>query len=231
MARAALKSVSDSVASSSERSPARATLAAAIEQDRTLKHEIAEAEDAIRGARRQYDDAITAFGRAERALERASPRTESGPQPRFHSQEDWEAYDQEQRLPPVPIGEARANVDAARDEKDTAKRSLQFHEDRLSTLTGRLRSRSIAIEDAVAAAVKADPALSSLVVEAIRRAKDYHDAVAAFDVLSDLNALDASVSGWDRRPARSDATAWPVSVAWREALEQLCTDPDAPLPA
>lgn len=223
-----------------KRTPAREKLADAIATVAMVEADIVETSAAVTQTKEDYYASIRVLDDAQRTLERAKPREDTfspGPKPRgafWAGQVDYEAAEAEAAIPPIPIAEAKAAVEAATDAKDSAKRLHQFHKDRLDQLQSQLVFKRSLIGDAVRGVVREDPALAALAIESKRLATLAAAAAMAFDLATngDVIQSDSPFYRYDKpSDFKADFDGWAVSRAWREALEQLKTNPDVPLPA
>ncbi len=220
------------------RTSARQKLADAIETVRALEAEIAEASAAVSEAEQHRWKTADALSDAEAELERAKPRPASGLfRPRephtFRSQEEADAYHALLNTPPPPIEDAKTAVASATDARDSAVAALQFHQKRLDTAANRLRWKRSEIDEALRLAVHYDPAMEALAAETKRLATAAAAARQAFEMAVGTSLMQPNHVFYDStKPTdfRTDPKGWAIVHRWREALEQLATDPDAVLP-
>ena len=222
----------------SSRTPARQKLADAIETVRALEAEIAEASAAVSETEQVRWKTASALSDAEEALERAKPRPSgSHLRPRephtFRSQEEADAYTALLNTPPPSIEGAKAAVARATDARDSAVATVQFHKRRLEEASQRLSWKRSDIDSAARLAVHFDPAMAALAAETKRLVTQAAAAVRAFDMAtgSQLLQLDHPYySSTKPSDYRVDPQGWALLHRWREALEEIRRDPDAPLP-
>ena len=121
----------------------------------------------------------------------------------------------------------------ATDARDSAVTSFQFHRQRLDAASDRLSWKRSSIDDAFRLAVHYDPAMAALAAETKRLATAAAAARRAFEIAVDTPLMQPDHRFYDTtKPtdARTDAEGWALLHRWREALDALRTDPDAPLP-
>ena len=214
-----------------QRSPARQRLADALQTVKALQAEIATASTAVDEARQQDAVATSAFYNAESDLERALPGFKPRP-PSGADEGEMNAFYAWINSPPMPVADARAAVAVAQDERDTARRALEFHRDKLDALIKGLGYRKWDIESAVKAVLAAEPAaIDDLLTAARRRFLDYQDAVYIVSKIENVErSLTRRVPAWDTPDRSLDMETRPLTYAWLAALEALQSDPDAPLP-
>ncbi|RYC29318.1 hypothetical protein D3273_24725 [Lichenibacterium minor] len=221
-----------------ERSRARQALADAIAEVRALEAEIAEASAAVSEAHDARWAAESALSAAEEALERARPRPGfNAPRPRephtFRSQEEADAYTALLNTPPPSIEDAKAAVASATDARDSALAAVQFHQKRLDAAADRLRWKRSSIDKALRLVVHFDPAMAALAAETKRLATAAAVSRRAFEMAVGDTMLqrDHQFHGsTEPTDFRTDPDGWALLPRWREALEALRADPDAPLP-
>ena len=228
----------------SARTPARQKLADAIATVRALEAEVAAASVAIEPARQATWAAQSALDEAEDALRSARPRDTYAPPPSAHSfwgsQAQAEGAARRARAaaesPPISVADAKAAVEIAKDNLDTARRTRQWHEDRLKAAEDRLQFRRGDIPKSVRYVVRSEPAMLALANECRRLKTRAEAARRAFSSIlhGDVIQPGSPFYGWDSIPdARSSDEAmadWSISREWYEALEALHSDPDAVLP-
>ncbi len=151
----------------------------------------------------------------------------------FRSQEEADAYTALLNTPPPSIEDAKAAVASATDARDSAVAAVQFHKRRLDEASQRLSWKRSDIDEAVRLAVHYDPAMAALAAEVKSLATRAAAAERAFSLATGGVLLQPSHPYYDStKPTdfRVDYQGWALLHRWREALEEIRRDPDAPLP-
>ncbi len=220
------------------RTPARQKLADAIATVRRWRPRSPRPAPPYRKRSRTEWKTASALSDAEAELERAKPRPSgSHLRPRephtFRSQEEADAYTALLNTPPPPIEDAKAAVASATDARDSAVAAVQFHKRRLEEASHRLSWKRSDIDGAARLAVHFDPAMAALAAETKRLVTQAAAAVRAFDMAAGTSLMQPDHPFYgSTKPTdfRVDPQGWALLHRWREALEEIRRDPDAPLP-
>lgn len=221
--------------------PERQRLADAMAHVSGLEAEIGTLPTLISEAEMSYHEAGQKLREAERSLERtqalANQPNSFSPPPRppasFWSEEDHQAYVAELDVPPMPIGEARAAVETAKEAQQSATANIGFLRAKLARLGQDMRRGQNDVAKAKRAVVKADPALAALALECRRLATRLASAKLAFASATNEDVMPPDSLFYrcaEPSTFQEDPEGWAFSRAWHEALDRLDTDPATLLP-
>lgn len=209
-----------------ERSPERQRLAEAIERVTGIEAAIAD----VAAAHLRTGDASeldAAIRDAERDIAGA------------HAREPARLVDEALGRPvsSLPsIGDAEAKLTELRDEAERRRSVRQLLRQEEATLDTRLSYAVRSRNEAIAAVLATDPAITNLFAELIAaratvaRIENAFHALNGAPALRDLASVPSDWSRWDRLEARNAPELVDAVAAWSAAPGLLATDPDAALP-
>jgi hypothetical protein len=127
---------------------------------------------------------------------------------------------------PSNTRDAELKLAGARAAYEQAKAHRTALEGEIEKVEGRLLFSEASLKDAVAAAVRSDPAVCTLLSEFADVHRRYVDLRRALEFLDGKSMLPANAKHWFAEP---EWLGLPILTHWRSATDALMENPDAPL--